>query len=381
MTIDAFLSVLQKHSITFFTGIPDSLLKPLCDTLMHRWGIDPAHHIVAQNEGGSVALAAGHHLASGKVPCVYLQNSGIGNIINPVASLTSPDVYAIPMLFVVGWRGEPGTKDEPQHVFQGKATLPLLEDMDLNPLVIEEDITAEELDEALSFFEKEFFSAGRSAALVIRKGAFTGGDACTYQNDYTLVREDAVRLTAHAAADDLIVSTTGKISRELFEVREGDSFGHAHDFLTVGSMGHSALIALGIALQRPDEAIWVLDGDGAVLMHMGALGIVGSQKPKHFIHVVLNNAAHETVGGVETVAGSMDFPAIALASGYAAAFTARNEAELTKTLQEAKQAAAKGPVFVDVRVALGARGDLGRPTTTALQNKQQFMAHIQEDKA
>lgn len=374
MNTDIFAAALKGHHIEFFTGVPDSLLGKFCDYLMHTYGINPRHHVVAHNEGGCVALATGYHLATGKVPCVYMQNSGIGNALNPVASLAHPKVYGIPMLLVIGWRGEPGTKDEPQHIFQGEVTMELLRGLEIETFILDKDTSPEQLEAALEGFQP-LFAQGKSAAIVVRKGAFSG-EKYIYRNQYLLNREQAVQIVAQAAGDDAMVSTTGKISRELFEFREQAGQGHGRDFLTVGSMGHSAMIALGIALQQPDRRVWCLDGDGAVLMHMGALGVVASQQPRNYIHVVLNNCAHETVGGVPTVAGSMRLTDIALACGYRKAYRAEDEAALRKALDEARQE--RGPVFVEVMVALGAREDLGRPTTTAQENKLAFMEYLTE---
>jgi len=369
-----FLDILKKQGVTFFTGVPDSLLNVFCDEIANRYGIGGKHHIVAHNEGGSVALASGYHLATGKIPCVYMQNSGIGNALNPVASLTHPKVYGIPMLFVVGWRGEPGVPDEPQHIFQGEITLQLLSDMDMAYFVVDKTTSPEQVKDALLRFTK-LFAEGKSAAFVIRKGAFAG-NGHVYGNTHTLNREQAVGIALEAAGSDPVVSTTGKISRELFEIRNKASQGHGRDFLTVGSMGHSVMIALGIALQQPERRVWCLDGDGAVLMHMGALGIVGSHAPERFIHVVFNNAAHETVGGMPTVAGGADLAAIALACGYRYVHEANDAQSLKIALEQAK--AQKGPVFVEALVALGSRADLGRPTVSTQENKRAFIEFLCE---
>jgi len=369
MNVDTFFSQLLKNGVTFFTGVPDSLLNVFCDEIVNRYGIGNKHHIVAHNEGGSVALASGYHLATGKVPCVYMQNSGIGNALNPVASLTHPNVYGIPMLFVVGWRGEPGVADEPQHIFQGEVTLKLLSDMDIECFIVDKNTSAGQTEDALLRFN-ELFAENKSAAFVIRKGAFSGNNHI-YENDYTLNREQAVSIVLEATEIDTVVSTTGKISRELFEIRQKRAEGHARDFLTVGSMGHSVMIALGIALHQPKRRVWCLDGDGAILMHTGGMGIVGSEAPERFIHVVFNNSAHETVGGVPTVAGTVDLSSIALACGYRHVHKAYDGQSLKMILKKAK--IQNGPVFVEIFVALDSRSDLGRPTISTHENKRSFM--------
>lgn len=358
----------------FYTGVPDSQLKALCNYLMDRYGIDPKHHVIAANEGNCTALAAGYHLATGKVPVVYMQNSGEGNIINPVASLLNDKVYAIPVVFIVGWRGEPGIHDEPQHIFQGEVTVKLLEDMDIATFVIGADTADEEVAAAMADFRK-ILDTGKDVAFVIRKGALTDAPKVKYANGNTMLREEIIRHITAASGEDPIVSTTGKASRELFEIREANGQSHKYDFLTVGSMGHSSSIALGVAINKPDTRVWCIDGDGAVLMHMGSMALLGSNKPKNMIHVVINNGAHETVGGMPTVAGSIDLVGIALACGYPYAVSVDSFEALDRELQNAKNRDSLS--LIEVKCSIGAREDLGRPTTTALENKKNFMEYVE----
>lgn len=357
----------------FYTGVPDSQLKALCNYLMHTYGIDKQHHMIAANEGNCSALAAGYHLATGKVPVVYMQNSGEGNIINPVASLLNDNVYAIPTIFVVGWRGEPGVHDEPQHVYQGMVTVKLLEDMDIESFIISKDTTVDELRKAMDDF-RGLLLKGKQVAFIVRKGALEYSEKVKYVNSYGMVREDIVKAIAKAAGEDVIISTTGKASRELFEAREEFGQSHKYDFLTVGSMGHASTIALGVAINKPGQKVWCIDGDGAVLMHLGAMAVIGDNKPDNLVHIVINNEAHETVGGMPTVMSGKDLTAVARALGYNKAATAATEEELAKLLTDAKNA--KELTFIEVKCSIGARDDLGRPTTTALENKQAFMEYL-----
>ena len=357
----------------FYTGVPDSQLKALCNYLMDTYGIDPHHHVIAANEGNCTALAAGYHLATGKVPVVYMQNSGEGNIINPVASLLNDKVYAIPVIFIVGWRGEPGIHDEPQHIYQGEVTVKLLEDMDIAAFVIGKETGEDEVSEAMAGFRK-LLDAGKSVAFVIRKGALTDAPKVEYKNDNRMTREAIIQHIVKASEEDPIVSTTGKASRELFETRVANGQSHKYDFLTVGSMGHSSSIALGIAINKPDQRIWCIDGDGAVLMHMGSMAVIGANKPKNLVHVVINNAAHETVGGMPTVAGSIDLVGIARACGYPNAVCVDSFEALDRELAAAK--ARNELSLIEVKCSIGAREDLGRPTTTALENKKGFMEYL-----
>ncbi len=357
----------------FYTGVPDSQLKALCNYLMSVYGIDPKHHIIAANEGNCTALAAGYHLATGKIPVVYMQNSGEGNIINPVASLLNDKVYAIPVVFIVGWRGEPGIHDEPQHIYQGEVTVKLLEDMGIKVFVIGNDTTDEEVASAMEEF-RTVLATGKDVAFVIRKGALTDAPKVEYKNDNSMVREEIIRHIVKASGEDPIISTTGKASRELFEIRGANSQSHKYDFLTVGSSGHSSSIALGVAINKPETKIWCVDGDGAVLMHMGSMAVLGSNKPSNMIHVVINNGAHETVGGMPTVAGSIDLVGVAKACGYPYAVCVDNFDDLDKELEDAKS---KNELsMIEVRCSIGAREDLGRPTTTALENKRNFMEYL-----
>ncbi len=372
MKIENFIKIIDTD---FFTGVPDSQLKALCDYLMYKYGIDKNHHIIAANEGNCTAIAAGYHLATGKVPVIYMQNSGEGNIINPAASLMNKEVYGIPAIFIVGWRGEPGVHDEPQHIYQGKITVKLLNDMDIEPYVIGKETTEDELVTVMSDFRK-LLSDGRQVAFVIRKGALEFDEKVKYSNENKMLREEIIQHIVKAAGEDPIVSTTGKASRELFETRTANGSSHKYDFLTVGSMGHSSSIALGIAINKPSKKVWCIDGDGAVLMHMGSLALVGNIAPENLIHILINNSAHETVGGMPTVSSTMDFVAIARACGYPNAVSVDTFDKLDEVLAIAK---GKNELsFIEVKCSIGARSDLGRPTTTATENKENFMKFLSE---
>ena len=369
-----FIDTLAVHGIDFFAGVPDSLLKNVCAYISDN--LDQRHNIIAANEGGAVGLAAGHYLATGKIGCVYMQNSGEGNIINPLASQTDKDVYNIPVLLVIGWRGRPGVHDEPQHVKQGKVTLALLETMGLAHAVLSKDEAeaGAQIEEAVAHMK----ATNEVYALVVEKDTF---DAYTLQNarqyHLKLSREEAIQTVASALDEkDVIVSTTGMISRELFEYRAQKGEGHERDFLTVGSMGHASQIALGIALEKPDRRVWCFDGDGAVILHMGGMAIVAEKEPANYIHVVFNNGAHDSVGGQPTVGLDIDLCAIARAVGYKAVFHTDDKRGLIDILDEAKRI--DGPVFIQVCVKKGNRKDLGRPTTTPIQNKKALMAFLQQ---
>ena len=364
-----FIETLKKHGIDFFAGVPDSLLKNICAYITDH--VDSDHNIITANEGAAVGLAAGYHLATGKAGVVYMQNSGQGNIINPLASLTDKEVYNIPLLLLIGWRGRPGVHDEPQHVKQGKVTTGLLNVMGVNY-----EVLAKEEDKALKQIEKAVTALRNNEvfALVIEKDTFDEYKLQNVElNDLTMSREEAIRAVAASIGEkDCIVSTTGMISRELFEYRTAMNQGHERDFLTVGSMGHASQIALGIALEKKDRKVWCFDGDGATIMHMGSMAIVASRKPENYIHVVFNNGAHDSVGGQPTVGLKIDLPAVAKAVGYAQTYSTDNMESLSSILRQISKAG-QGPVLLEVKVKKGNRKDLGRPTTTPIENKEALM--------
>ena len=368
-----FIEKLRENGIDCFAGVPDSLLKNICAYITDHF--DAQHNIIAANEGAAVGLAAGHYLATGQPACVYMQNSGEGNIINPLASLTDPEVYNIPVLLLIGWRGRPGVHDEPQHVKQGKVTTGLLNTMGINFDVLskEEDKAEKQIAKAIDALKKQDVYA-----LVIEKDTFEDYKLQNVEkNDLTMSREEAIQTVAAALGEkDCIVSTTGMISRELFEYRAAMNQGHERDFLTVGSMGHASQIALGIAMAKPDRKVWCFDGDGAAVMHMGSMAIVANKAPKNYVHVVFNNGAHDSVGGQPTVGLKIDLPAVAKAVGYTKTYSVDNKADLEVILYELKEQA--GPVLVEVKVKKGNRKDLGRPTTTPIQNKEALMDFLRK---
>lgn len=370
MKVEKFVEIIGAD---FYAGVPDSQLRALCDYLFHTYGNDMHHHVIAANEGNCAAIAAGYHMATGKVPAVYLQNSGEGNIINPVASLLHHKVYAIPVIFIIGWRGEPGIHDEPQHIFQGEVTIKLLEDMEIKSFLVSRDTTEEELTQAMGEFQK-ILSAGRDVAFVIRKDALSYDHKGTYRNGNKMAREEIIRHIVEISGEDLIVCTTGKAGRELFEIREAKGQGHQYDFLTIGSMGHASSIALGIAAHAPNVKIWCVDGDGAALMHMGAMAVIGASAPENMVHVIINNGAHETVGGMPTAASKIDLRSVAKACGYPNAVCVDHYDDLDRELKAAK--GRRGLSMIEARCSIGSRQDLGRPTTSAAENKQGFMDYI-----
>lgn len=372
MDVKNFVDALN---ISFFTGVPDSKLRPLCDFLLETYGTEPRHHVIAANEGNCAAIAAGYHLATGKIAAIYMQNSGIGNMINPAVSLLSERVYGIPALFVIGWRGEPGLKDEPQHVYQGELTLPLLETLGIATFILEESTSMAELRQAMESFQT-LFATGKSAAIIVRAKALTHSKKREYKNPHSLLREEALKSILEVATQDLFVATTGKTGRELFELREAAGQSHDHDFLTVGSMGHASSIALGLALHRPNKRVWCLDGDGAMLMHGGALATIAATKPDNLVHVVINNGAHESVGGMPTAAARFKLADMAKVAGYRHTYCASTKDELGETLHAIRLK--RELAFLEIFCAIGSRKDLGRPTINPQMSKKLFMNSLNQ---
>ena len=359
-----FVERLNELGVGFFTGVPDSLLKSFCAYVTDNCG---EKHVIAANEGGAVGLAAGHYLATGKPALVYMQNSGQGNAVNPLCSLADPDVYSIPMVLLVGWRGEPGVKDEPQHVKQGKVTVSLFETLGIPTEILPDDEFAA-LELTRQMVEKAK-SESRPVALIVRKGLFAEYKLQDKKPDISaLPREQAIEGILKSLPEDaVVVSTTGMISREVYETRERLGQDHSRDFLTVGSMGHAVMIALGIARSQPNRRVFCLDGDGASIMQMGNMAIAGQSGCANLTHIVLNNAAHDSVGGQPTVGGAIGLSAIAASCGYDVTSSASNLHALHVLHGSTK------PKFIEIKVAKGARKDLGRPKEPPQVNKALYM--------
>ena len=373
MKASNFLREIRNIGIHTITGVPDSTLKQFCDAVQLDSGKKFKHYVTA-NEGAAVGLATGEYLAT-KRPClIYLQNSGLGNIINPLASIANQEVYGIPILFVIGWRGEPGKKDEPQHVYQGKVTCELLEVMDVPYAIIDEVTTEEQINSILSDAQ-DIMNQNRQYAIIVKKGTFEKENAFVWENGYTFVREQALKLILETLYEDAcIVSTTGKISRELYEQSDALFGNHDRLFMTVGGMGHASMIAYGMAQADDSKQIVCIDGDGAVMMHMGALAFIAKQAPRNFLHIVINNAAHESVGSMPTGYSGQTYAQIAKACGYSNVFTVKNEKELKEALLDAKKK--HELTMIEVMVSLESRADLGRPKESARENRINFMNAI-----
>lgn len=372
MKIEYFVQKLKEIGIETIVGVPDSTLKQFCD-YMNTEGKKEFHHYVPANEGAAVGIAVGDYLATGKIPCVYMQNSGIGNVVNPVTSIANAEVYDIPMLFITGWRGEPGKNDEPQHKFMGKVTEAIYDVLDIKHSAIGEETTEEEFNRIIECAKSEL-SANRQFALIIKKDTFEKHSYGKYANSYKMVREDAIaQIIRSLDSKDVVISTTGKISREVYEQSDLILGSHEQDFLTVGGMGHASMIAFGYAARRPDLRVYCLDGDGALLMHMGSVMFLGKEKPENLVHICINNESHESVGGMPTGAAGKFYAPVAKEAGYTQVYHVESEEELAEALKAIKSD--KTLTFLEIMVEVGARDDLGRPKESAVENKNNFMKY------
>ncbi len=372
---ELFIETLRTNGVNFFAGVPDSLLKNVCAYITDNVPADS--NLITANEGAAVGVAAGHYLATRQLPLVYMQNSGIGNAVNPLLSLTDEKVYSIPMLLMIGWRGEPGVHDEPQHLKQGEVTEDLLKAMQIPYVILADEDTS--AASQLGMLVTNCKKTHKPHAILIKKGTFGKYKLRTkVSNDNPISREEAMKCVVNSIpADSIIVSTTGKLSRELYEYRDELKQSHQSDFLTVGSMGHSSSIALGIALAKPEKRVFCFDGDGAFIMHMGAISNIGNLKPTNFIHIVFNNGAHESVGGQPTLGFGINIPEIALACGYENTISVSDADGMVHAIKCALEQS--GPTLIELKVGINSRDDLGRPKTTPIENKEAFMKFIQNE--
>jgi phosphonopyruvate decarboxylase len=354
----------------FFTGVPDSLLKDFCQVISEE--VKSSHHVITANEGNAIALSTGYYLATGRPGFVYMQNSGIGNAVNPLLSLADPEVYGIPMLIMIGWRGEPGKKDEPQHEKQGRVIRKFLDALEM-PFV---DFDRENSYLSLSKAAKMMHELSRPVAILVPKDSIVGpGVKVETFDEFRMSREEAIKLVIENFGDNaFFVSTTGMTSRELWELRQQSEQDGNRDFLTVGSMGHASSIALGLSIAQPQRQIICLDGDGAAIMHMGSIAINGQRASDNFLHILINNGAHDSVGGQPTVGKEISFTKIAESSGYKFVSSATSATEIDEFIRSFIGNPRRS--FLEILVRTGSRPELGRPTDSPEQNRRSFMKAI-----
>lgn len=358
---------LLNAGFEFFTGVPDSLLKDFISYISDI--TEKSNHVIAANEGNAIALAAGYYLGKGLPAFVYMQNSGIGNAINPLISLADRKVYSIPMMLMIGWRGEPGVKDEPQHITQGRVMIKLLDSIEIPWFILD---AKSDLESVLSKAIDKMNRNSSPVALLVKKDTFEQYLKPRANNNYLMTREQAIHLIVDTLdKKDAFISTTGMTSRELYEYRISKGESLNNDFLTVGGMGHASSIAMGLSLAKKNRRIVCIDGDGSVIMHLGSMALIGQSEISNLVHIVINNGSHDSVGGQPTIGFLINLTSIAKACGYKKIESVSNPKDLTEFLISITNF--NGPVFLEILVRKGFRVNLGRPTTLPVENKIGFM--------
>jgi len=370
-----FFEILEDYNFTFFTGIPDSTFKDLMKFLADN-NSKELKNIVACNECEAIALASGYHLATNRIGIVYMQNSGLGKAVNPLTSLCDPDVHSIPILLMIGWRGEPGKIDAPQHKKMGKITLPLLDTLQIPYSILEPDLSVvkNELVKAINYFNDN----KGPYAFIFQRGFFKDYEMKFKQsNRYNLTAKEVIQLIMdNLNHKEIIVSTTGYITRELYEYRESKNKDHHKSFYNIGSMGCASSIGLSIALHKPKNRVIVFDGDGAAIMQMGAFTTIGKNSPTNFVHIILDNEAHESTGGQPTNSPNVDFVNVALASNYKWSTRVETSEELLKSIDNIKNR--KGPILILIKIKISSRSELKRPTKNPKEYKEGFMRYLND---
>lgn len=363
---------LQEMGVDFFTGVPDSLLNNFCLYLTQN--IPDGQHVMAANEGNAVAIAAGHYMATGNIPLVYMQNSGIGNATNPLLSLTHDCVYGIPMILVIGWRGDPSISDHVQHRKQGELTPVLMKDMDIPYDILDSDDT---VIDKFAWAVSKAREISSPVALIAQKAILTEKvKKQEYPSSKLMNREDAVSAVVDVLGSDAIyLGTTGRATREVHEQLKEHGVGEGHEFQNVGSMGHVSSVGLGLALAKPGKRIVVFDGDAAVVMHMGALATNCRYKAGNMIHIVLNNGVNESVGGQPSAGYVVNLTEIAAACGYRTpGHAVETKDELQTIIRDFEQGGM--PLFIDVHVRQGIRSDMPKLNIDHKAQKEALMKNL-----
>ena len=369
--IEDLYKIFSKNNIEFFTGVPDSLMKDFSNFLEDN--ISETKHLISCNEGNSVSYGIGYHLVTNKIPLIYLQNSGLGNIINPITSMINQRVYSIPMLFMIGWRGEIGIKDEPQHLFQGEITEKQLTLLDIEYEVMDSNI--DNCNYQISEIVNKIKISKKPYALLVRKNTFSKySKKKIIKNHSFLNREKCIEILMNSLEKhDIVISTTGKTSRELNE--KSKSFTNPY-FMSIGGMGHSNQIALAIA-ENTKKKVFCFDGDGSILMHLGGLATIGERGNKNFHHVIFDNEAHESVGGQKTVSYNINFEKLCYSLGYKKYFKILDYNSIGEVIKKIN-ADEFGPTMIHIKVKCFSRDNLSRPNLTPLEHKANFKKKLSE---
>lgn len=358
--VEDLLNTLKKKKINFFTGVPDSVLK----NLTYKF---KKNHISVNNEGTAVSLAAGYYLATGKLPCVYMQNSGLGNAINPLISITNKNIYSIPSILIIGWRGSPNSKDEPQHQVMGKKTKQILKLLGIKYFVARNKKDLEKFEKMIEYSRSKL----TSIACLIERSSIKNKKSKTQKkiiNKYKVYRYNFIKeLVDLIKIKSNVISSTGFISRELDHILSKKKYLNIKPFYMVGGMGHSASLTLGVSLKSKKQNI-CLDGDGALLMHLGSLGIVKKYGKKNFKYILLRNDTHESVGCQPTNSTHINYKILSKSFGFRKYLLITKELDFKNVVK--KLINSPGPSFLEVRIKNGSISNLGRPKNLKFVKKK-----------
>ena len=365
INVNKLFKFLNKNGINFFSGVPDSILK---NTKWYLENKNKKQHIIAANEGSAIASCIGYFLATGKLSCAYMQNSGLANAINPLISIAHKKVYSVPIFLMIGWRGSPGIKDEPQHLTKGSITLKLLKLLNIKYCILNNENDFLNLKKLINFSKKN----NTTVACLLKKNILVSKNKFN-QNNYIksgIRRENFIKtLLEEINSKTNLVSTTGYTSRELYQVRLKYNLRKGSDFYVVGGMGHSSMVALGTSLYKNIPVI-CLDGDGSMIMHMGSIANIGYCAKNNYKHILLNNFSHESVGGQKTVSENLNFQLLSKGAGYKKYFYLNKQKEMSKIIK--KFLISKGPCLLEVIIKQGAMKELLRPKNL-IKVKYKFM--------
>ena len=360
--VDALINLLKKNNTNFFTGVPDSVLKELSSYLKNK-----RNHIIATNEGAAVSIGIGHYLSTKKIPCIYMQNSGLSNALNPLISIAHKKVYSIPLILVIGWRGSPRIKDEPQHNVKGKITQQLLKLLNIKYTVLKSNKDFAKFDKQIKYAKK----SKSIVACLIERGTLQKIIKSNSKKDfYNLDKEFFLKkLLEELPSKSKVIASTGYNSRELMYLRKKFNFNNSKDFYMVGGMGHTSSVALGFSLSSKNKT-FCIDGDGSFLMHLGSIMTAGNFANKNFKYILLNNNTHDSVGGQSTNADNIDFDRLSKSLGFKKFYSIKKKQNLRKIIKNFIKI--NSPSFLEVKVTNSKIKKLPRPDDL-IKIKNQFM--------
>ena len=362
--VESLVKILKRNKSTFFTGVPDSVLKELSYTLQNK---DKKEHIIATNEGTAVSIGIGHYLSTKEVPCVYMQNSGLSNALNPLLSIAHEKVYAIPLILIIGWRGSPRIKDEPQHNVKGKITESILKLLNIKYTILRSINDLDKFEKQIKFSKKK----NSIVACLIEQGTLEKIDRIKKNSDFYKLNKELFLKTLLQSLDKntKVISSTGYNSRELMHIRSKYKIIKTKDFYMVGGMGHTSSVALGYSLTSKKKIICI-DGDGSFLMHLGAIKTAGTFANKNFKYILLNNNSHDSVGGQNTYANNINFEKLSKSLGFKKFYSIKNDKNLKKTIKTFLSDDTLS--FLEVKVSNSKIKNLPRPTDL-IKIKNEFM--------